>query len=207
MRALPHCDELFLKFFNPWYDDAGRQRRGFKATFPDVLQHESFVGLSQAQASCIIEAGQQRVLQQIDGMVDAARHDWPQYLAVGGQLDLTWIEAFDHHYNRSRIHGIIDSSDPSDFGNDYIVLCCEFGAVLSHVLRQEQPRLIWRLDWPYWDSSLLDPKTGTAMPVFHWAIKKMSEYGVDDGFAAKTKASLQFLEEEKRLAVPKSDAR
>lgn len=199
MRALPHCDELFFRFFDPWYDDAGRRRRGFKATLPDVLQHESFVGLSQAQASCVNEEAQRQILQQIDRMIDAARHDWPTYLSVEDELDLKWIDAFDSYYDRDHIREVVEQSDPSQFGNDYVVLCCEFGAVLSHILRQAQPRLVWRLDWPYWDSSLLDPKTGTAMPVFHWAIKKMSEYGVDDGFAAKTTASLQFLDEERRL--------
>jgi hypothetical protein len=58
---------------------------------------------------------------------------------------------------------------------------------------------VWRLDWPYWDSCLFDPKTGTVIAVFHWAIKKLSEYGVDDGYAAKTKACLQFLEDELKL--------
>jgi hypothetical protein len=199
MSALPHCDDLFLRFFDPWYDDTGRQRRGFKATFPDVLQHGSMIGLSQSEASCLTEEFQQQVLQQISGMVEAARGDWPTYLGVEGEITLEWIDAFDRFYDRRQIHDAIERSDPSNFSNDYLVLCCEFGAVLSQVLSRAQSRLIWRLDWPYWDSSLLDPKTGTALPVFHWAIKKMSEYGVDDGFVAKTKASLQFLDEERRL--------
>ena len=46
---------------------------------------------------------------------------------------------------------------------------------------------------------MFDPKTGTVIAVFHWAIKKLSEYGVDDGYAAKTKACLQFLEDELKL--------
>jgi hypothetical protein len=199
MRALPHCDDLFLRFFDPWYDDAGRQRRGFKATLPDVLQHDSFIGLTQTQASCVTEKAQHDIVQQIDGMVDAARQDWPTYLPVTGDINLDWIDAFDRHYDRDRIHEVIDRSDPSSFSNDYVVLCCEFGAGLSRVLRDAKPRLVWRLDWPYWDSSLLDPETGTAIAIFHWAIKKMSEYGVDDGFRAKVKACLQFLNEKRRL--------
>jgi len=198
MHALPSCDDLFLRFFDPWQDDSGRQRRGFKATFPDVLQHDSLIGLSQGKAS-VTEVAQEDIVQMIDGMFEAARHDWPAYLPVTGEVNLDWIDAFDRHYDRDRIHDVIGRSDPTNFGNDYVVLCCEFGAVLSHVLRVAQPRLVWRLDWPYWDSSLLDPKTGTAMPLFHWAIKKMSEYGVDDGFVAKTKASLRFLNEERHL--------
>jgi hypothetical protein len=199
MPPLPNCDDLFLRFFDPWYDDTTRMRRGFNATLPDVLQHSSFIGLSQTEASCVTEEGQQKALKRIEGMVAAARDDWPSYLPVTGDVELDWITAFDCHYDRNRIRQVIENSDPSDFSNDYVLLCCEFGAALGHVLRAAQPRLVWRLDWPYWDSSLLDPKTGSAMPVFHWAIKKMSEYGVDDGFAAKVRASLQFLDEEMRL--------
>jgi hypothetical protein len=195
-RALPDCDDLFLRFFDPWYDDDSRQQRGFKATYPDVLQDGSLIGLTQAEASCVTEEGQHEILRQIDDMVEAARHDWPSYLSVTDDIALTWIDAFDKHYERKRIREVIEHSDPSNFSNDYVVLCCEFGAALSYVLLAAQPRLVWRLDWPYWDSLLVDPKTGNAISVFHWAIKKMSEYGVEDGFAAKTTACLQLLEEE-----------
>jgi hypothetical protein len=197
MRALPHCDDLFVTFFDPWYDDAARQRRGFRATFPDISQSDSLVGVTQAEASGVVGEGRQHVLDQIVGMIDAVRHDWPTYLGVEGEIDLKWIDAFDRHYDRNRIHEVIKRSDASNFSNDYVVLCCEFGAALSHVLRIGETRLIWRLDWPYWDSSLLDPKTGTEMSVFHWAIKKMSEYGVDDGFAAKINACLRILREQR----------
>jgi hypothetical protein len=196
MRELPHCDDLFVKFFDPWYDDAARQRRGFKATFPDISQSDSLIGATQAMASCMVEEDQEHVLEQIDRMIDAVRHDWPGYLSVRGEIDLKWIDAFDRHYDRERIHAVVQRSDASDFSNDYVVVCCEFGAALSHVLRMAEPSFVWRLDWPYWDSSLLYPKTGTIVPVFHWSIKKMSEYGVDDGFAAKIKACLRILQEQ-----------
>ncbi len=170
------------------------------ATFPDVIQSESFVGLSQAEATWLPEELQQKVLRTIDRMIDAARGDWRTYLTLTDDISLDWIEKFDRYYDRDRVHEIIERSEPSDFGNDYLQTCCQFGAVLSCVLRGAQPRLIWRLDWPCWDSALLDPKTGSAITVFHWAIKKMSEYGVDDGYAAKTSACLQFLATEQRLS-------
>jgi len=200
MITLPQCDDLFLKFFDPWYDDAGRKRRPFKATFPDIMQSASLVGYSQVQASRINPQAQEQVLAQISAMVDAARGDMKTYLKVEGDIDLSWIDAFDRYADRSQIHSLIERADPKKFSNGYVVNACEFGAALSHVLRTAQPRLVWRLDWPYWDSCLLDPKTGTVISVFHWAIKKLSEYGVDDGFAAKTKACLQILEEERKIA-------
>lgn len=199
MSELPYPDELFLRFFDPWYEERDRQRRGFSATRPDVMQDESLVGLTQDEASCVNAEGQKVILERIEKMVEATRFDWPTYLAVADEIDLSWIDAFDCYYKREQIAEVIERSDPTNFGNDYLVLCCEFGAALSHVFRVAQPRLAWQLDWPYWDSSLLDPKTGTAISVFHWAIKKMSEYGVDDGYVAKTRACLQFLEEERKL--------
>ena len=173
-KNLPDRDDLFLHFFAPWYHGDDLARRGFVATLPDVLQHESFVGLSPAEASVVTEETQTDVLARIDAMLDAARADWPTFLAVSGEIDEDWVDAFDHHYTRARIRETIERSDPRNYGNDYLVTCCEFGAVLGRVLVSSEPRLIWRLDWPYWDSTLLDPETGTAISVFHWAIKKLS---------------------------------
>ena len=192
-HELPDCDNLFLRFFAPWYEQEELARRGFSATLPDMLENESFVGLSQTEASFVAEESQPEVLSQIEGMLEAAQGDWPTYLKVSGTVDLGWVDAFDRHYTRAKIRQTIERSDPSDFANDYIVICCECGAVLGQVLRSIQPRLIWRLDWPYWDSCLLDPKAGCTIAVFHWAIKKMSEYSVDDGLAAKVQACLQEL--------------
>jgi hypothetical protein len=65
-----------------------------------------------------------------------------------------------------------------------------------------QPCVAWYLEWPYWDSAPYDPVSGFLIPVFHWAIKKMSDYGVDDGFRTKVKACLQVLNERSTSAEP-----
>jgi hypothetical protein len=203
-KKLRDCDDLFLHFFSPWYHGDELARRGFVATLPDVLQHHSLVGLSQAEASIVTEETQTEVLAQIDAMLEAARAEWPTFLVVSGEIDQEWVAAFDRHYTRARIRETIERSDPRDYGNDYLVTCCEFGAVLGRVLMSLEPQLSWRLDWPYSDSTLLYPETGTAISVFHWAIKKLSEYGVDDGYEAKVKACLQFLTEGRELGDAKS---
>lgn len=129
-------------------------------------------------------------------MVEACRGDWPQYLRVFGDLDEHWIDAFDDYYDRKRISDVISRSEPSDFSNDYLILICEFGAALGYVLRAKQPHLDWLYDWPYWESSLVDTRTGSVIPPFHWAVKKFSEYGVDDGFVTKIEMCLHVLEDE-----------
>jgi hypothetical protein len=194
VRKLPHCDELFLRYFNCWCDDDDRKRRGFSATRPDMLQMDSLVGLLAQEASPLAQDSQDQVLDKISAMIEAAEEDWQNYLKVYGKLSLDWIEAFDEYHDRKRIQDVIDRSDPANFTNDYVIVCCEFGAALGHVLQSLQPRLVWLPDWPYWESSVFDPKTGSVLPVFHWAVKKMSEYGVDDGFAEKVQACIQLLD-------------
>jgi hypothetical protein len=193
MVALDGCDPLFLRYFDPWYSAGERSRRGFRATRPDMFMERTFIGADAAERSPLNDAGQREARRRIQVMLDAARADWPGYLHVDGAVDVRWVEAFDRHYDRKRVAAVVERSDPSDFSCDYIVLCCEFGAVLGHVLESRLPRLSWHLDWPYWDSMLLDPKAGAVMPVFHWAIKKMSDYGVEDGFAAKIETCLREL--------------
>lgn len=194
MSALPHCDDLFARYFDRWYSDEDREQRQFQATMPDILQHAGLKGCTQDAASRVIESVQARLSAQFAAMLDAASKDWPLYLEVSGTIDLSWIEAFDRHFNRARIQTVIADSDPEDFSNQYVVLCCQFGVVLSHVLQTARPDIVWSFDWPYWDSTLLHPATGTLIPVFHWAIKKMSEYGVDDGFSGKVAACLNVLD-------------
>jgi hypothetical protein len=195
MVTLPHCDDLFLRYFDRWYDDDDRRRKGFRATRPDMLQTASLIGLSQTDSPLEAE-WQQEVLHRIERMLEAARRDWPTYLQVSGDVDLRWIDAFDSYYDTDRIQKVIERSAPADFSNDYVVICCEFGAALGHVMRSLRPRLVWRLNWPYWESALLDVQTGNLMPVFHWAIKKMSAHGWDDGFAEKAQMCLQILDRE-----------
>jgi hypothetical protein len=192
---LPHCDDLFLRFFDPWYNEADRKRRKFRATRPDMMQVPELVGVSEATTAPLPDAECAKTRQQLDAMLSAARGDWPVYLSVSGEVEFPWIDVFDRYWDRKRIKGIIQSSDAKDFGNDYVITVCEFGAVLGHVMRGLQPRLLWNFERPYWESALVDPRTGFVIPVFHWAIKKMSGYGVDDGFAAKVQACLRALED------------
>jgi hypothetical protein len=65
--------------------------------------------------------------------------------------------------------------------------------VLGEVLRQELSELVWLYDMPYWESALFYGATGSRVNVFQWAVKKMSEYGVDDGFGAKVGACVNLL--------------
>lgn len=189
---LPHCDELFLKYFEPWYDEADRARRSFATTRPDMM------GITVKLDAILAPEWEKESARRVETMFRAARNDWASELGLSGEVDLSWVDAVDRHYDSERIKGILSESDPGDFCNTYLIVCCEFGALLGHVLQALQPRLQWRYDWPYWESDLRDPEANQVIPPFHWAIKKMSGYGVDDGFAEKLQVCVGMLEERRK---------
>lgn len=194
---LEHCDLLFERYLDPWYSPADRKRKQFSATRPDILTVDSFRGVSVAELSILGVEGDREVVARIDRMLAAVRKDWPGYLPVSGDIDESWIAAFDEYYDRNRVGEVVGRSDPSDFTNDYLVLVCEFGVALGYVLRKQEPRLCWLLDWPYWESSLVDTDSGAIIPPFHWAVKKFSDYGVEDGFVPKIGMCLEALHEKR----------
>lgn len=193
--SLPHCDPLFEKFLARWYSPSDQKRKHFEATRPDIMYVDSLVGIPASEIAVIDPDGERESAARIARMLDACRTDWPTYLSLSGEIDEHWIAAFDDYYDPDRIADVISKSAPDDFSNDYLVLVCEFGAAIGHVLQMKQPRLIWLYDWPYWESSLVDTRSGAIVPTFHWAVKKFSEYGVDDGFAEKIEMCLRVIEE------------
>lgn len=195
MVKLPHSDELFLRFFDPWYGDADREQKGFKTTRPDVLTTSEYLGASAASKSRLTPTSQAEVMRRIEVITQSAQTDWTRTLNLTGSVDLSWIQQIDEHYRPKRIAELLMNSNPEDFSNDYLVTCCEFGALLGRVIKGLQPRLFWLPEWPYWESSLVDPASGSVIPVFHWAIKKMSSYGWDDGFAEKIEMCLDLLDQ------------
>lgn len=192
---LGDADEMFLRFFDRWYDEDARKLKGFNATRPDILEVPDYVGRSVGDVHLITKAVAPKVLAQIETMRDAARGDWPMYMPVCLPIDITWIDSFDVYYDLACVEDLLRRSDPADSANDYLVTVCEFGAVLGSVMRNLLPRVTWLASWPYWESSIFDSTTGSVIPVFHWAIKKFSTYGIDDGFAAKLQACVQMLQD------------
>lgn len=193
---LRDADQMFMQFFDRWYDDECRQVKGFPATRPDMIQVPEFVGQSAQTISLLSDKADSEVLARIETMCEAAMQDWPIFLPVREPINMEWIDCFDRHYDVNRATELACRSDPLDFSNDYLVVVCEFGAMLGRVMIHELPRLQWRPSLPYWESALFDSVTGYVIPVFHWAIKKFSTYGIDDGFKAKAKKCLKIMLEE-----------
>jgi hypothetical protein len=182
---LPTCDPLFREYFAPWYNKEEQERRGDRETRPDI----ETLGITLAEArerSPLTAEASVGIAQRMDAMVDAAGKDWEKLLKVRGKPSMEWLSAFDTHFGKQEILDLIIASSPEEFGNDYLVLCCEAGAMLGSILQEAEPRLEWVYDSPYWESGLYDEQTGIRLNVFHWVIRRMSDPGLDDGLADRT---------------------
>lgn len=190
-KKIPHCDKLFEKFFSPWYDEEDRPKR----TRPDMYQISAYEGqpLNLDEIQYLADDYVTELTEHINvTMVDAALNDF-QHIIKCDNLDLTVLDAVDKYYDRIKISEIIKESDPTDFSNSYVVTVCEFGVMLGHLFKQIEG-FDWLYSHPYFHSIIVHKDTGLGITVFDWAIKKFSEYGVDDGFAEKFQAALDKVE-------------
>ena len=191
-KKLPHCDELFVKYFAPWYPEEDRP----KMTRPDMYVINGFDGnpvdLDAIQYLPPDVLNDSR--EMIKTMVDAAKEDFQDILKFE-RLEINVIDAVDKHYDRPRISSLLKESDPREFGNPYLVTVCEFGATLGHLYCQ-LPGYGWLYSYPYYHSMIVHKETGYGITVFDWAVKKFSEYGVDDGFAAKFQRAAEVIAEQ-----------
>lgn len=200
MSALPSADELFLRFLDRWYRDADRERKGFRATRPDLLTLPATRGVAPAELCPLAEPVQANVREQIARMVSAARSDWKEIVAPHDVLARDGLMAIDAAWDEASVRALIESSQPDDFGNSWLVTTCELGAVLGEALRAARTTLAWVPDWPYWESSLVDRAAGVVIPPFHWAVKRLSGSGLEDGLVGKIGACLQRLAADARGA-------
>jgi hypothetical protein len=192
VAELPDCDDLWSSYFGPWYSPADLKLRAYSATKPDA-ESAFRPKTSAAKASVLTQSGCKRIADQLETMRRAVQNDWPSYLQVQLPIDLRWIDAFDTYWTRARVHDVLERSDPKDFSNELLVLACELGVALAEVMRCSTPQLQWLYSAPYWESSLLDVPSGYAVNVFDWGLKRFSEDGVEDGYAAKTEMLLELV--------------
>jgi len=186
-KKLPHCDTLFEKFFSPWYDEEDRP----KMTRPDMFQIAAFEGkpLNLAEIQYLADDYVTELTEHINvTMVDATLNDF-QHIIQSDKIDLSVLDAVDKYYDRAKISELIKDSDPKDFSNSYVVTVCEFGVMLGQLFRQKEG-FDWLYSHPYFHSIIVHKDTGFGISVFDWAIKKFSEYGVDDGFVDKFHAAI-----------------
>jgi len=187
---IPDCDDLFVKYLSPWYPEDERP----KMTRPDMYVISGFEGqpLEIESLQYLTDDLLEKTKKQIQTITDAALQDY-QEIIESDKLDFNVLDAVDKFYNRKRIAEIIKNSDPSDYSNQYLVTVCEFGATLGQLFKEIEG-FDWLYSYPYFHSIIVHRETGFGITVFDWAVKKFSEYGVDDGFVAKFHAALDGIE-------------
>lgn len=186
-KKLPSCDELFIKYLSPWYDEDDRP----KMTRPDMYQIAAFEGqsLDLDEIQYLTPEYLEHVKTLInETMTNAALEDF-SFIHQSDKPDLALLDAVDKYYDRTKIAALIKESDPTDFSNPYLVTVCEFGVLLGQLFRQMEG-YDWLYSHPYYHSIIVHKDTGFGITVFDWAVQKFSEYGVDDGFVAKFHAAI-----------------
>ena len=186
-KKLPHCDTLFVKYLSPWYDEEERP----KMTRPDMYQIAAYEGqpLDFEEIQYLTPEYLEQVKTLInETMTKAALEDFSN-IHKTDNLDFDLLDAVDKYYDRTRIAELIKESDPKDFSNPYLVTVCEFGVLIGQLFNQLEG-YGWLYSHPYYHSIIVHKDTGFGITVFDWAVKKFSEYGVDDGFVAKFHAAV-----------------
>jgi hypothetical protein len=191
-KKLPHCDELFVKFLSPWYDEDDRP----VMTRPDMYQIAGFEGqpLNFDELQYLTPAYLEQIKTHINvTMTQAALEDFSS-IYRSDHINFDLLDAVDTYYDRPKIAELIKESDPKDFSNPYLVTVCEFGILLGQLLKHFEG-FDWLYSHPYYHSIIVHKNTGLGLTVFDWAVKKYSEYGVDDGYVAKLRAAVEAVNE------------
>src|SRR5690606_18322259 len=140
-KKLPHCDELFVKFLSPWYDEEDRP----KMTRPDMYQIAAFAGqpldLDEIQYLTPEYLGEVKTLIN-DAMTKAAQDDF-SFIYKSDKIDFNLLDAVDKYYDRAKIAELIKESNPKDFSNPYLVTVCECGVLLGQLLRHKLKGYDW----------------------------------------------------------------
>ena len=200
MAELPDADELHRRFFGRWNRPADRERPEPRALRPDLLQVPGFREVAPKELSPLKAERQASVLEMVEKMVAAARVDWAPLVAPHDVLSRDGLLALDASLDDERLRALLDASDPEDLGNDWFVTACELGAVLGATLEAARTSLHWVADWPYWESTLVERRTGHVVAPFHWAIRRLSAGCPNTGLVEKIGWCLGLLDEATRAA-------
>jgi len=189
-KKLPHCDDLFQIYLSPWYIENERPTM----TRPDIYIIAGFEGepLNLEEIQYLPDELLHQAKEQIKVITDAALKDF-QSIIQADHLTFEVLDAVDKYYNRQIISEIIKESNPEDYANLYLTSVCEFGATIGNLFN-ELEGFDWLYSYPYFHSIIVHKETGFGITVFDWAVKKFSEYGVEDGFVAKFYAALESIQ-------------
>lgn len=191
-KNLLDCDELFQQYLSPWYPEEERPTM----TRPDMYVIAAYNGkpLDIDRIQYLTNKGLTETQKVFAGMREAYKKDF-QSLKIFDTFDLEVLDAVDKAYGRQEVMELLDMSDPQDFNNPYLVVVCEFGLALGDLF-VNTGKFQWLYAYPYFHSIVVNSETGLAIPIFDWAVKKFSAYGIDDGYQWKFLKVMDVLKEQ-----------
>jgi len=167
---LPGAQEVFDKYFLPWHDGE---------TKPAGLRLESYVikGMAGRPLRQYLRADYAGLLQDylLETLPNAAKDAYQPIISFK-QFDESVLASVDAYYDPQMVAALIWRSDPTDFANDYLMHVSYYAAMLAALLLQ-QGGYAWLCAHPYFYSVVVHPASGTATPVFDWALIRLSADG------------------------------
>lgn len=186
-------DDLYRTYFVPWYPP--ERPSPFGQVLPDLEEIELEPGQHIDIVHPLDPPLRDLAKEKVDGMYAAFEQDAQRLLKREDPVGLPWVEAIDAWLTPERCKQLLEQSEPHNFSNPYLVLCCEFGAGIGEVIRSLRPGTQWIHDWPYWDSWIFDLNSKAKCNVFHWVIKRFHEEGAKESLADKVGAAVRFMQE------------
>lgn len=188
ITKLPGAQELYVRYLHPWFDGGAR---------PGSPRLETYVikGLAARK-----KASKQRLRADYAGLLKdyleqtlpVAAQEIYQPILSFTSFDVNVITAIQAHYTIDDIIALVACSDPLDFTNSYLTAVSHFAAALS-TLYLKHERFSWLFDHPYFHSVIVHETTGTAIPIFDWALWALSANGVNENIVDKCQAVMQNL--------------
>ncbi|MBP7859869.1 hypothetical protein KA001_02855 [Patescibacteria group bacterium] len=183
-KKLPNCNVLFKKFLSPWYPLHLRV----------VLPRPDLFLLPHLNVETLEVVVINQIKEKLNLIREAYNKDF-QLINVFEKLNLEVIDSVDTFFKEKEVLNLIKISDPKDINNEYLIAISKFGLALGDLF-VETGKFEWVYSEPYFESYVINYKTGYCIPVFDWAVKKFSSYGINDGFRFKFLKAIEFIEEE-----------
>ena len=141
-ESIPHCNELFLRYFAPRYADWQEKWHDMTTTRADLAGYDELKGHSAIEVSPLEDDYIREYIEFLDGsFTTGAVNNIARDLSISPPVTMKWIERIDQYYNVHEIARLIAASDPEDEENPYFLRAIEVGAIIAIVLRQLIPDL------------------------------------------------------------------
>jgi hypothetical protein len=193
MIQLPSAKQLFENYFLIEYTPRDKDRLGLEYPRPDIIGSTDLIGKTANDVSAVTAESQTQIGEIVQGLLDHAEATWADAFGEPEAFSLAGLAAFDKANDAAAVSALIKRSDPLNANNDYVIRASLFGAVIGETIRHMCPRTQWVYDHPLWESCILDPQAGSIIPVFHWAVHRLSGSGLADETTGKVVAAVDMI--------------